>query len=45
MSQENATLSEDEILNEDLVESFDLDELEEKLQYQLEEEFSSLQFL
>ncbi|APB37178.1 hypothetical protein [Heyndrickxia coagulans] len=45
MARENAILNEDEILNEDFNESFDFDELEEKLQSQLEEEFSSLEFL
>ena len=45
MAKENAVLEEKEQLNEDLTESFDFDELEEKLQSQLEEEFSNLEFL
>ena len=39
MANENA------ILNDEFTESFDFDELEEKLQSQLEEEFSKLEFL
>ncbi len=45
MAKENAILNEEEILNEDFSESFDFDELEEKLQSQLEEELSGLEFL
>ena len=39
MANENA------ILNDEFTESFDFDEFEEKLQSQLEEEFSELEFL
>ena len=45
MAKENAILNEEDILNEEFTESFDFDELEEKLQSQLEEEFSNLEFL
>ena len=45
MAKENAILNKNEQLNEDFTESFDFDELEEKLQSQLEEEFSNLEFL
>lgn len=45
MAKENAVLDKKEQLNEDLVESFDFDELEEKLQSQLEEELADMQFL
>lgn len=45
MAKENAVLDKKEQLNEDLVESFDFDELEEKLQCQLEEELADMQFL
>lgn len=45
MAKENATLDKKEQLNEDLTESFDFDELEEKLQSQLEEELADMQFL
>lgn len=45
MEKENASLNKEENLNEDFEESFDFDELEEKLQSQLEEDFSSLEFL
>lgn len=45
MAKENAILDKKEQLNEDLVESFDFDELEEKLQSQLEEELADMQFL
>lgn len=38
-------LNDEDILNEEFTESFDFDELEEKLQSQLEEEFSNLEFL
>ena len=43
MSRENAVIGELEILNE--TESFDFDELEVKLQGQLEEELADLEFL
>ena len=36
MAKENAVLDENQNLNEDLSDSFDFDELEEKLQSQLE---------
>ena len=45
MAKENAIFNKSEQLNEDLVEPFDFDELEEKLQSQLEKEFSNLEFL
>ena len=45
MAKENAVLDKKEQLNEDLVESFDFGELEEKLQSQLEEELADMQFL
>lgn len=45
MAKENAVLDKNEQLNEDLTESFDFDELEEKLQSQLEEELADMQFL
>lgn len=45
MAKENAVLDKKEQLNEDLTESFDFDELEEKLQNQLEEELADMQFL
>lgn len=45
MAKENAILNDEDILNEEFTESFDFDELEEKLQSQLEEEFSNLEFL
>ena len=45
MAKENALLDKKEQLNEDLTESFDFDELEEKLQSQLEEELADMQFL
>lgn len=45
MAKENAILDKKEQLNEDLTESFDFDELEEKLQSQLEEELADMQFL
>lgn len=45
MAKENATLNSNEKLNEDFTESFDFDELEEKLQSQLEEELEDMQFL
>ena len=43
--KENAILNQEEKLNEELTESFDFDELEEKLQSQLEEELADMQFL
>ena len=45
MSKENIALNLDEKLNENFIESFDFDELEEKFQSQLGEEFSNLEFL
>lgn len=45
MAKENAIKSREEELSDDLTESFDLDELEEKLQLQFEEELSDLEFL
>lgn len=45
MAKENAILNDEDILDEEFTESFDFDELEEKLQSQLEEEFSNLKFL
>ena len=45
MAKENAILDKKEQWNEDLNESFDFDELEEKLQSQLEEELADMQFL
>lgn len=45
MAKENAVLNDEEILNEEFTESFDFDELEEKLQSQLEEELTDMQFL
>ena len=45
MAKENAILDKEEKLNEDLTESFDFDELEEKLQSQLEEDLADMQFL
>lgn len=45
MAKENAILNTNEKLNEDFTESFDFDELEEKLQNQLEEELVDMQFL
>lgn len=45
MAKENAILNREEKLNEELTESFDFDELEEKLQSQLEEELADMQFL
>lgn len=45
MAKENAILDKKEQLNEDLTESFDFDELEEKIQSQLEEELADMQFL
>lgn len=45
MAKENAILNNEELLNEETTESFDFDELEEKLQSQLEEELADMQFL
>lgn len=45
MAKDNAILDKEEKLDEELTESFDFDELEEKLQSQLEEELADLQFL
>lgn len=45
MVKENAILNDEDILNEEFTESFDFDELEEKLQGQLEEELADMQFL
>lgn len=47
MAEENAILNDrdESDLNEEFMESFDFDELEEKLQNELEEEFSNLEFL
>lgn len=45
MAKENAFLYENQRFSEDVVDSFDFDELEEKLQSQLEEEFADLEFL
>lgn len=42
---ENAVLNEQDVLTEELPEAFDFDELEAKLQGQLEEELSDLEFL
>lgn len=45
MAKENAALNKKEVISENLAESFDFDELEEKLQSQLEEELADMQFL
>lgn len=45
MAKENAVLDKKEQMNEELTESFDFDELEKKLQSQLEEELADMQFL
>ena len=45
MSNENAVQNEQDFLSEEALESFDLDELEAKLQEQLEEDLSDLAFL
>lgn len=45
MAKENAILNEEEQLNEELTEIFDFDELEAKLQEQLEEELADLNLL
>lgn len=45
MAKENAFLDENQGLGEDVADTFDFDELEEKLQSQLEEELADLEFL
>lgn len=45
MAKENAILNDKDVLNEEFTETFDFDELEEKLQNQLEEELADMQFL
>lgn len=45
MEKGNAILNDEDILNEEFTESFDFDELEEKLQSELEEEILNLEFL
>lgn len=45
MAKENAFFDDKQWLNEDIADSFNLDELEEKLQSQLEKEFTDLEFL
>ena len=45
MSKENAILNNNDEYNEELLDSFDLDELEEKLQSELETELSDVDFL
>lgn len=45
MAEENAVLIREEKLNDEFDESFDFDELEEKLQSRLEEDFSDLELL
>lgn len=45
MEKENAVLDKEGQLNEDLTDSFDFDELEEKLESQLKEELADMQFL
>ena len=45
MAKENAIIDENQKFNEDLSDFFDFDELEEKLQGQLEEELVGLEFL
>lgn len=45
MAKENAFLDENQWLSEDVIDSFDFEELEEKLQSQLEEELADLEFL
>lgn len=45
MANENAVLYENEELNEEFVDSFDFDELESKLESDLEEQLSDLDFL
>ncbi|MGB4658959.1 MAG: hypothetical protein WBI07_07260 [Mobilitalea sp.] len=45
MAKENAVLDENQELNEDLADSIGFDELQEKLQSQLEDEIAGLEFL
>lgn len=45
MAKENAIFNDGEELNEDSTESFDFDELEERLQNQLEKELADMRFL
>lgn len=45
MAKENAFLEENQWISEDVADTFDFDELEEKLQSQLEEELKDLEFL
>ena len=45
MSAENATQNDQELVDVELSETFDLNELEAKLQEQLEEELAGLEFL
>lgn len=45
MAKENAFFDKNQWLSEDVADSFDFDELEEKLQSQLEEELADLEFL
>ena len=45
MANENASLSKEKRIDEDLVESLDFDDLEAKLESQLDEELSGLEFL
>lgn len=45
MAKENAILNDTDLFDEESTESFDFDELEEKLQGQLEKEFADIQFL
>lgn len=45
MAKENAILEKKEQMSEELIESFDFDELEGKLQCQLEEELADMKFL
>lgn len=45
MKNEHAILTSNDISNDEIIEAFDLDELEEKLDDQLSEEFLELEFL
>lgn len=45
MENRNAILNSNDISNDEIIEAFDLDELEEKLDDQLSEEFLELEFL
>lgn len=45
MGNKNDFLNENQLYSEDMLDSFDLDELEDKLQSQLEEELDGLEFL